>query len=45
MSIDIRIPGLEIRRGLTTGGNILHDDKLWPAELECTYFTPRDSDA
>ncbi|MEZ5236830.1 MAG: hypothetical protein R2749_29675 [Acidimicrobiales bacterium] len=26
-------------------GLILHDDKLWPAELECTYFTPRDSDA
>jgi hypothetical protein len=23
-------------------GLIRHADKSWPAELECTYFTPRD---
>lgn len=24
-------------------GLIRHDDKPWPAELECTYFTPRET--
>ncbi len=25
-------------------GLILHADKLWPDELECTYFTPRNDE-